>query len=206
MVGITLSPEQIHQAPPEVRRWIEQQIGEALGLSRTAPTVEAPPKHLVGCHLEQVRAILPMISGLLPVVGVFFELAHEPIAVSPQGLHVLRLDDMQRYCRLQGPSQVIACLGAIDEALQRLSGAPDVALTVLDGSGHCLVAGVTAQSILALWQEIVSGRDTVRPREATAAGPAGVVPGVASQSLQAPYGTSISPSSVGGPQQADAAA
>jgi len=59
MVGITLSPQQIHQAPPEVRRWIEQQIGDALGLSRAAPTVEAPPKHLVGCRLEEVRAILP---------------------------------------------------------------------------------------------------------------------------------------------------
>jgi hypothetical protein len=47
-----------------------------------------------------------------------------------------------------GQSQVVACLGVIDEALQRLSGAPDIALTVLDGSGHCLVAGVTAQSIL----------------------------------------------------------
>ena len=170
------------------------------GLSRTAPTVEAPPKHLVGCHLEQVRAILPMISGLLPVVGVFFELAHEPIAVSQQGLHVLRLDEMQRHCRLQGQSQVVACLGAIDEALQRLSGAPDVALTVLDGSGHCLVAGVTAQSILALWQEIVSGRDTVRP------GADGVVPpGVVPPSFQAPYTTSTSASSVGGLQQADAA-
>jgi hypothetical protein len=201
MVGITLSPEQIHRAPPEVRRWIEQQIGDALGLSRTAPTVEAPPKHLAGCHLEQVRAILPMISGgLLPVVGVFFELAHEPIAVSQQGLHVLQLDEIQRHCRLQSQSQVVACLGGIDEALQRLSGAPDVALTVLDGSGHCLVAGVTAQSILALWQEIVSGRDTVRLRADGVVPPGVVVP----PSFQAPYTTSTS--SVGGPQQADAAA
>ncbi len=77
-----MSPQQIHQAPPEVRRWIEQQIADALGLSRTAPTVEAPPKHLVGCRLEEVRAILPLITGLLLVVSVFFELAHEPIAVS----------------------------------------------------------------------------------------------------------------------------
>lgn len=31
MVGITLSREQIHQAPPKVRRWLEQQIADALG-------------------------------------------------------------------------------------------------------------------------------------------------------------------------------
>jgi hypothetical protein len=61
-------------------------------------------------------------------------------------------------------------LGAIDEALQRLSGAPDVVLTVLDGSGHCLVAGVTAESILALWQEIISGRDTAASGVGTGAG------------------------------------
>lgn len=199
MVGITLSPQQLHQAPPEVRRWIEQQIFDALGLARAAPVIEAPPKHLVGCHLEEVRAILPMISGMRPVVGVFFELAHEPIAVSPQGLHVLRLDEMQRHCRLQGEGQIVACLSAIDEALQRLSGAPDVALTVLDGAGHYLVAGVTARSILALWQDIVGGN--VRPPPA-AAWPEGAVP----PSIQAPYTTSIPASSVGGPQQADAAA
>jgi hypothetical protein len=55
MVGITLSPEQIYRAPPKVRRRIEQQIGDALGLSRTAPTVEAPPKHLVPCVLDPDR-------------------------------------------------------------------------------------------------------------------------------------------------------
>jgi hypothetical protein len=41
MVGITLSPEQIQQAPAEVRRWIEQQVAGALGLSRPALIVEA---------------------------------------------------------------------------------------------------------------------------------------------------------------------
>ncbi len=122
MVGITLSPEQIQQAPPEVRRWIEQQIASALGLTRPAPSVEAPARHLVGCDLDQARAVLSLIHGMLPVVTVFFELAQEPIGVTNQGLHVLRLDEMQRHCRLQAPNQVIACLGAIDEALQRASG------------------------------------------------------------------------------------
>ena len=144
MVGITLSPNQIRQAPPEVRRWIEQQIVGALGLSRPAPVVEAPAHHLVGCDLEQARAVLSLINGLLPVAGVFFELAREPVAVTQQGLHVLGLDEIQQHCRLQGLGQVVACLGAIDEALRRASGAPDVALTIVDGSGHCLVADETA--------------------------------------------------------------
>jgi hypothetical protein len=87
MVGITLSPEQIQQAPPEVRRWIEQQVAGALGLSRPAPVVEPLSMQLVGCDLDQMRAVLSVINGTLPVAGVFFELAHEPVGVTRQGLH-----------------------------------------------------------------------------------------------------------------------
>jgi HSP20 family molecular chaperone IbpA len=189
MVGITLTPEQIQQAPPEVRRWIEQEITSALGLSRPAPVVEAPARHLVGCDLEQARAILSLISGMLPVTGVFFELAHEPVGVTQQGLHVLRLDDIQRHCRLQSTEQVAACLEAIDEALRRTSNSPDLALTILDHAGHCVVADQTAHSILALWQEIVMPRGAVRP---VAAGPNGG----AAPIFQAPYAIPVTASPV----------
>lgn len=194
MVGITLSPEQIQQAPPEVRRWIEQQIAGALGLSRPAPAVEAPARHLVGCDLEQTRAILSLIGGMLPVAGVFFELAHEPVAVTQQGLHVLRVDDIQRHCRLQGPGQVAACLGAIDEALRRVVGSPDVALTVLDRSGHCVVADQTAHNIMTLWQEMVMPSEPVRPVAPIAAVPNGDATPLFQSS---PYAISIPASAMG---------
>jgi hypothetical protein len=42
MVGITLSPEQIQQAPAEVRRWIEQQISSALGLFQAPYAISVP--------------------------------------------------------------------------------------------------------------------------------------------------------------------
>ena len=156
MVGITLSPEQINQAPPEVRRWLEQQISSALGLYRREPALAAPERHLVGCDLESARAILSLIQGLLPVVSVFFELGRDPVATSPQGLRALRLDEMARHSRLQSVEQAIACLRALDEAAQRVSETPDAVLTMLDSTGHCLVADVTARSILALWHEILA--------------------------------------------------
>ncbi|WP_454621932.1 hypothetical protein [Bradyrhizobium cenepequi] len=159
MVGITLSPEQIHEAPPEVRRWLEQQIAGALGLHPTAPALHVPTRQLIGCSVEDARTILSMIQGILPVVGIFFELAREPTAMSAQGLRALRLDEMGRHVRLQTTDQVIACLQVIDEALQRACGSTEAALTALDGAGHCLVADVTARSILALWQEIIAARD-----------------------------------------------
>jgi hypothetical protein len=202
MVGITLSPEQIQQAPPEVRRWIEQQVAGALGLSRPAPVVEAPARHLVGCDLEQARAILSLISGMLPVAGVFFELAHEPVGVTQQGLHVLRLDDIQRHCRLQSPDQVVACLGTIDEALRRVSDTPDVALTILDRAGHCVVADETAHSILTLWQEMVMPPAAVQPVTPVAAVPNGGSAPV----FQAPYAISVPASAIGHTMPAGTAA
>lgn len=202
MLGITLSPEQIMQAPPEVRRWIEQQVGSAFGLSRPAPILEPPPRHLVGCNLEQVRAILSLIHGLLPVSGVFFELAQQPTAITQQGLHVLRLDEMQRNARLQAPEQVVACLGAIDEALRRVSGTPDVALSIVDGAGHCLVADETAQSILALWQELVSARAAMRPMA-----PVATVPEASPAPLfQTPYTMSVPASAIDASRQGEATA
>jgi hypothetical protein len=157
MVGITLLPEQIREAPPEVRRWLEAQIAGAWpGAYRAAPTLEPPARHLVASSLDDARAILSLIHGLLPVVSVFFELGREPAAASARGLRALRLDDMLRHSRLQGVEQIIACLKIVDEALQRVRGEPDAALTALDATGHCVVADATARSILELWQEIVA--------------------------------------------------
>lgn len=159
MVGITLSPEQIRQAPPEIRRWLEQQIAGTLGLYPAAPAMQAPAHHLVGCDVAAARSILSLIQGSLPVVSVFFELGRDPVATSPQGLRALALDDIARHVHLQNAEQVAACLAVIDEALQRACNQPDAALTALDGAGHCLVADTTARSILALWREIIAARE-----------------------------------------------
>ena len=167
MVGITLSPEQIGQAPPEVRRWLEQQVAATLGLYRPARQPGVPERHLVACGLEEARAILAQIQGMLPVVSVFFELGRDPVATSPDGVRALRLDDMVRHARLQAPQQVIACLNAIDEALQNATGQPDATLTAIDGTGHCLVADATSRSIVAVWQEVVAARNLVNPPDAT---------------------------------------
>jgi hypothetical protein len=152
MVGIILSPEQIMQAPPEVGRWLEQQISTTLGLYRPAPAVQTPQPHFVGCDLESARSVLSLIHGSIPVVSVFLELGREPVAISPRGLRAWQLDTMARHAHLRSTEQAVSCLQAIDAALQRMAGAADAVLTVLDGSGHCLVANVTARKILALWQ------------------------------------------------------
>jgi hypothetical protein len=85
------------------------------------------------------------------------------VATSPQGLRALRLNEIEHRARLQSTRQVVACLRAIDVAVQRVSGATDAVLTVVDGTGHCLVADETARSILALWQEIVTAHGLPPP-------------------------------------------
>ncbi len=176
MIGITLLPEQIRAAPPEIRRWLEAEIAAtfapgaaAVGSPRAeahyggVPGLDAAARHLVACDLEEARAILSLIQGMLPVVHVFFELGRDPVTVSAEGLRVLRLDQMMQHAHLRSLDQLAACLQAIDAAGERVRGEPGTALTVLDGAGHCLVAEETGRNVFILWQEIVATHDPARP-------------------------------------------
>ena len=69
MGGITLSPEQIRSAPPEVRRWREEEL---------AAIEDLPSRgRVVAVNLDEARAVLASILGMLPVVSVFFELGRK---------------------------------------------------------------------------------------------------------------------------------
>jgi plasmid stabilization system protein ParE len=170
MIGLTLSPEQIRAAPQEVRRWLEQQIAATLGLGATQPQSIEPHPHLVECEPQVIHAILTVIQTLPPVLQVFFDLAREPAAVSPPGIRVLRIDDIMRHCHLQAPDQVTACLETINQALRRVAGNPDLAVTALDAAGHCLIADATARNILTVWQDMIGAH---RLDTAPALAPAG---------------------------------
>ena len=156
MAGITLSADEIKAAPPEVRRWLEQEIVHAFGGWPTSVATEAPS--LVGCNVEEARNILELVQGMLPVVSVFFELGREAASVAVHGLRAFRIADILRHVRLQSPDQVIQCLNVLTQALRRTRGDGTTALYALDDQGHCLVAEATMRSILHLWQEIVAQR------------------------------------------------
>ncbi len=198
MIGITLLPEQIRAAPPEIRRWLDAEIAAtfapgaaAVGSPRAeahyggVPGLDAEARHLVACDLEEARAILSLIQGMLPVVHVFFELGRDPVTVSAEGLRVLRLDQMMQHAHLRSLDQLAACLQAIDAAGERVRGEPGTALTVLDGAGHCLVAEETGRNVFILWQEIVATHDLARP--GAGAPPAAAPP------FATPYAISVPP-------------
>jgi hypothetical protein len=180
MVGITLAPEQIRAAPPEVRHWLEQQIAQTLGLQRQAEALPVPPR-LVACTPEQAGAILAQIQGMLPVVAVFFELGREQGSVAIEGMRAFRLVDIARHARLPAVELVLQSLAVIDTALQRAIGDAEATLYALDSQGHCFVAEATSRSIFALWQGMITGgqsgphtvESATAPQRSPAPGPAG---------------------------------
>lgn len=159
MVGFILSAEQIRTAPPEVRRWLEQEVVRTLGLQPGHElAAHAATASLVGCNVEEAQEILSLIQGMLPVVSVFFELGREAGSVPVHAMRAFRLTDILQNSRLHTPQQVIECLEVLSQALRRVRTDGESAFYALDDQGHCLVAELTMRSILRLWQEIVVQR------------------------------------------------
>ncbi|HWL82216.1 MAG TPA: hypothetical protein VNR89_14805 [Roseomonas sp.] len=160
MVGITLSPEQIRAAPPQVRQWLEQEIAAALGLpGMAAPAMHPEPPHLVGCGAREVEAIFSLIQGLLPVANVFLELGRDTGRRLPNGMHAFGLLDIQSHARLGSPEQVLNCLEIANRALRQVSGDAHATLYGLDDRANCFVAEATHQNIRQFWQQMISGTE-----------------------------------------------
>lgn len=188
MVGITLSPEQIRSAPPEVRRWLEQQLFPMFGLQPSAAELDS--SRLAACRVDEVAAMLSLIQGMLPVVNVFFELGREGINVEAADLTAFRLADILRHTRLQTVEQVLACLDTISAAARRVRGDDDAAFYGLDDQGHCFVSAQTQHSIMNVWQQIVAARNldasTVSAGEPAMAAPAFSASGVPASAPSCP--------------------
>lgn len=162
MVGVTLSPEQIRRAPPEVRRWLQGEIAASLGVELDpAPSVALP--HLWACSPQDAAAIFARISGVLPVVNVFFELGRQGEFVTAEGLVAHRLVDMLRHTRLESMEQLSACLEMVIQAARELTKDPEIALYLIDQRGYCLVPVQTQKSIAEVWRQLVSRPAVAEP-------------------------------------------
>jgi hypothetical protein len=162
MTGITLSSEQIREAPPEVRRWIEHELATSLGFRVQATDTHHETPQLVGCSHDEVAGMLSLIQGVFPAVNVFFELGRKGTSFAQDRLEAYRLSDIQHHTRLQSPAQVISCLNLIDEALHRVRGSTGASFSGTDGD-YCFVATETQQNIRRLWLELVGqGENAVK--------------------------------------------
>lgn len=162
MTGITLTPEEIRNAPAPVRQWIEQQVSAALGLTLQAATAPPHAAHLVACSRENAAAVLAQVQSVPPAVNVLFEFARPGICFGNPPVMSFRLTDIQHHAQLADVGQVMECLEMINKAFAAASGDPLARFCGFDHEGHCLIAPATQQGIAALWQEMVSRHSMAR--------------------------------------------
>lgn len=159
MIGITLTSEQISNAPAPVRQWIEQQVIASLGLtaqSRSAPPPQAA--HLVACSEEEATAVLARIQGVLPAVHVLFEFARPGINFGQPPVMAFRLIDLLHHTGLANVDEVLECLEMINQAFAKVRNDPSARFCGFDNEGHCLIAPETQLSIAALWRGMIASQ------------------------------------------------
>jgi hypothetical protein len=169
MVGITLSAEQVRNAPPDVRRWIEHQVLSTLGLGAETPPAPALPAqsaHLIALTADDAARLLAQIENVLPAVNVLFEFGRPGIAFGQPPMMMFRLIDILHHTRLQNISQVMACLDMINQALAAIRHDPSARFCGFDNVGHCLVPPETQRAIARLWQDVIAKQHGVSEGEA----------------------------------------
>lgn len=159
MIGITLTSEQIRNAPAPVRQWIEQQVIASLGL--TAQSAGAPPPqaaHLVACTEQEATAVLAQIQGVLPAVHVFFEFGRPGISFGQPPVMAFRLIDILHHAPLDNIGEVMECLDMINQAFAKVRSDPSARFCGFDNEGHCLIAPATQESIASLWRSMIANQ------------------------------------------------
>lgn len=158
MTSFTFSAEQVRLAPPEVRRWMENEIAKALG--SLARFEHNPSKMetsaLAACTIEEVAKIFSLISGNFLVTQVLFELAREtPLTHSVPSLHGINLEDMQRHVQLDDGRVLIECLNVINQALQRVRNDPAASLFASDDQGHVYIHETSYRNLRKLREQLL---------------------------------------------------
>jgi hypothetical protein len=158
MIGITLTIDQIRNAPPPVRQWIEKEVAAALGLSlpQAGPPLAPQGTHLVACSAEDAEAIFARIQNVPPAVNIFFEFGRPTISYGDPPVMIYRLLDLMYHARLHDVGQVVACLQMVDEALAGLRHDANARFCGFDNEGHCFILAQTQESIAALWKTIAA--------------------------------------------------
>jgi hypothetical protein len=159
MTSFTFSLEQLRAAPPEVRRWVEHEIGAALGalgrLDRDQSQVHNAA--LAACTPEEVLQMFESIKDNFLLSQVFFELAREtPAGRTAPPLHALNIADLLRHTRLPDGDRLADCFTAINQIFQTVRNDPEAALFGFDQYGHVYIHETTHHSIRGLWEQLLA--------------------------------------------------
>ncbi|MBW7973840.1 hypothetical protein [Bradyrhizobium sp. BR 10289] len=165
MIGITLTADQICNAPIEVRRWIEHEVITGLRLAPKASAAsEAHSYRLAICSEDDMAAVFGRLRGMPVALSVLFEFRHPGISFGNPPVKSFRLMDILHNSKLESIDQVMIGLGAISSALAELRGDAGARFCDFDNEGHCFVAPETQASIAKLWHDVVISQQSADAR------------------------------------------
>jgi len=157
MTSFTFSLEQLKAAPPEVRRWVEHEIGAALGaLSRfDHDASQVHSSALAACTPEEALQVFEAIKDNFLLSQVFFELAREtPAGRAAPPLRALNIGELLRHTRLSHGDRLADCLTAINQVFQTVRNDPAAALFGFDQYGHVYIHESTHHSVRRAWEQL----------------------------------------------------
>ena len=157
MTSFTFSLEQLRTAPPEVRRWVEHEIGTALAaLGRLDhDQSQVHTAELAACTPEEALQMFELVKDNFLLSQVFFELAREtPAGRTAPPLHALNIADLLRHTRLPDGDRLADCFTAINQIFQTVRNDPEAALFGFDQYGHVYIHETTHHSIRRMWEQL----------------------------------------------------
>jgi hypothetical protein len=164
MISITISPEQLAAAPPDIRRWLEREIAGTLDFAeghQAAP--KAPEAELAACSFDEVAQIFALIRKDHLAATLFCELGHEAnVGSRTPPYRAIAVADLLRRSRLGSPDRLMARLEVINAAFRRLRGDAGGSLFGFDQFGRLYIHEVTQHHIAELWKQLLAA-DVVAP-------------------------------------------
>jgi len=159
MTSITLSAEQIRNAPVDIRHWIEREF--LTSIAQRPKSEEVNKTHtaqLAACSEQDILAILSQIQGALPAVNVLFEFGRQGMSVGQPNIEAFSLLDIAHHTRLHNVAHVLSCLDLINQTTGRVRNDAAAQFCGFDREGHCFIRRETQQNISLVWQNVIANQ------------------------------------------------
>jgi len=192
MLSILLTADQVKTAPEEVRRWIEATVRRELSLEAHTPYQRNGFRYaengLAICALAEVSQIFTLLRRDPDACRLFLALGCDNYDRA-HGTHTARpvpLDRLAQHLGLADPTQLVALLETINNALRQERADADAALFAIDGETALFVDPETQWHIFQLLQ-LLSGTEERRAATPGARPGPAARPAAAPVSVTAPY-------------------
>jgi hypothetical protein len=176
VISFAFTVDQIRSAPPEIRKWFETEIINALRDAASPRPETVHSSELAVCSPDEALAVFEFFRNDFATAQVFLEFGREPpLPNSPRPLHAFAIGEFKRKLRLSD-DRLADCFAVINRRFIRLRSEPDAVLLGFDQAGHVYIHEVTHSSIRGLWEKLTEMESDTEPVSARAALPFGFVP------------------------------